>query len=187
MPFVYAGIVVLIVIIALVIFIATRPPNFHVERSAQINAPGDVVFSIINDLHQWGRWSPWDKRDPEMKKTYEGSASGPGSIYTWNGNKNVGEGRMTILDSKAGEFVSIKLEFIRPFPGTNQVTFKLAPSESGTRVSWIMDGKCNFIMKAFSLVMNMDKMIGKDFDEGLANLNNAAQADVQRLGGVVKV
>jgi hypothetical protein len=187
MPFLYAGLAVLVLILALVVLIATRPPAFHVERSAEINAPADVVFAIINDLHQWERWSPWDKRDPEMKRTYEGSPSGPGAIYAWNGNKNVGEGRMTIMDSKPGEFVSIKLEFIRPFAGTNQVRFQLAPSGTGTRVSWLMDGQLNFITKAFSLFMSMDKMCGKDFEDGLANLNAAAQADTQRLGGSVKV
>ncbi len=181
MPFVYTAIAVLAVLLALVAFIATRPPNLRVERSAQVDAPVDVVFSIINDLHQWGRWSPWDKRDPEMKKIYAGSESGPGAIYTWNGNKNVGEGRMTILESTPGELISMKLEFLRPFPATHQVTFELAPTDTGTRVRWIMDGKRNFLMKAFhtafSLFMNMDKMIGKDFEEGLANLNIAAQAD----------
>ena len=175
------GIVVVLIVAALV-FIAMRPDNCHVERSAQINAPPDLVFSIINDLHQWGHWSPWDKRDPDMKKTYSGPSEGPGAIYGWNGNKQVGEGRMTILESKPGELVSMKLEFFRPFAGTNQVKFTLAPSEGGTRVSWIMDGKYNFITKTMGLFMSMDKMIGTDFEQGLANLNTVAQAKAPSLG-----
>lgn len=168
--------VVVLVTIAAVAFIASRPAEFRYERSAQIDAPREVVFSIINDLHQWSQWSPWDKRDPNMVKTVEGPSSGPGSIYTWNGNGQVGEGRMTIVDSKTGEHVSIKLDFLRPFKASNDVTFKLVPTEGGTRMSWIMDGKKNFMMKGMSLVMNMDKMVGRDFEEGLANLNRVARA-----------
>jgi hypothetical protein len=111
-----------------------------------------------------------------MKKAFDGPAEGPGSVYTWNGNNEVGEGRLTIQESKPGELVRMKLEFSRPFKANNEVNFKLVPSEGGTRVSWIMDGKHNFIMKAMSLFMNMDKMVGTDFEQGLANLNTAARA-----------
>src|SRR5262249_18024792 len=163
-------------IVAALAFIATRPEDFRIERSARISAPPDAVFSIINDLRQWGRWSPYDKRDPNMKKTFEGPSAGPGAMYSWNGNNDVGEGRLTILESKPGELVSMKLEFSRPFKANNQVNFKLAPSDGGTRVSWIMDGKNNFITKAMSIFMDMDKMVGKDFEQGLANLNTLAQA-----------
>jgi Polyketide cyclase / dehydrase and lipid transport len=173
--------VVLVLIVAVLAFIATRPSNFIVERSAIISAPGDVVFGMINDFHQWGQWSPWDKRDLDMKKTYEGPSAGPGASYAWDGNKNVGMGRMTILDCKPGESVSIKLEFFKPFAGTNQTTFKLAPSGAGTRVNWSMAGKYNFMAKVFCLFMDMDKMVGKDFEQGLANLNTVAQAETQRL------
>ena len=114
-----------------------------------------------------------------MKKTFAGSNDGPGAIYTWNGNSQVGEGRLTIMESKPGELVSMKLEFSRPFKATNQVNFKLAPSEGGTRVSWIMDGTNNFMSKAMSLIMNMDKMVGKDFEQGLANLDTVAQAETR--------
>ena len=114
-----------------------------------------------------------------MKKTFEGPSAGPGAIYTWNGNNQVGEGRLTIVDSKPGELVSMKLEFSRPFKATNEVNFKLVPSEGGTRVSWIMDGKNNFMSKAMSVFMDMDKMVGKDFEQGLANLNTVAQADTR--------
>jgi carbon monoxide dehydrogenase subunit G len=173
--FIGIGVVVLLIIAALA-FIATRPEDFRVERSAQVDAPRDVVFSIINDLRQWGEWSPFDKRDPSMKKTFEGASSGLGAIYSWNGNSQVGEGRMTIVAIKPDELVSMKLEFSRPFKATNEVNFKLVPSEGGTRVSWIMDGKNNFMTKAMSLFMNMDKMVGKDFEQGLVNLDRVAQA-----------
>ena len=173
--FIGIGVVVLLIIAALA-FIATRPADFRIERSAQVDAPRDVVFSVINDLRRWSEWSPYDKRDPNMKKTFEGASSGPGAIYTWGGNNQVGQGRMTIVASKPGELVSMKLEFSRPFKCTNEVNFKLAPSGGGTRVNWIMDGKNNFMTKAISLFMNMDKMVGKDFEQGLVNLNSVAQA-----------
>jgi hypothetical protein len=168
--------IVVVLIIALVVFISMRPDRFHVERSARISAPADVVFPLINDFHQWVQWSPFEKLDANMKKTFDGSAFGPGASYSWSGNSNAGAGRSTILDSKAGEFVSIKLEMSKPFAATNQVTFKLAPDQAATQVSWIMEGKVNFIMKAFSLFMSMDAMVGKEFAEGLANLNRIAQA-----------
>jgi len=167
--------IVVVLILALIVFISMRPGSFRVERSAPIGAPADIVFPLINDFHQWVKWSPYEKFDPNMTKTFEGLAAGPGAIYSWSGNKHAGAGRTTILESKAGEFVSIKLEMFRPFVGTNQVTFKLEPSETGTRVRWIMDGKYNFMVKAISLFMNMDAMIGKEFEEGLANLNTVAR------------
>ena len=173
------GIAILVLIIAVVAFIATRPASFRIQRSAQVSAPPSVVFAIINDLHQWGRWSPYDKRDPNMKKTFGGPAEGPGAIYTWDGNNEVGEGRLTIQESKPGELVRMKLEFSRPFKATNEVNFKLEPCEGGTRVSWIMDGKNNFMTKAMSLIMNMDKMVGNDFEQGLANLDTVAQAETR--------
>jgi Polyketide cyclase / dehydrase and lipid transport len=180
-PTIVILVVVFVLIVALVAFISTRPGSFHIERSAQVSAPPGVVFSIINDLHQWGLWSPWDKLDPNMEKTYSGAPVGPGAVYAWTGNSKVGAGRNTLLESKADEFVSMKLEMFRPFACTNQVTFKLVPAEGGTRVSWIMDGKNNFMGKAVSLFMNMDALVGKNFEEGLAKLNTAAQAEAQRV------
>ena len=174
--YVTIAIVVVLLFVALVIFIATRSNTLHVERSALINAPADVVFGIINDLHQWGLWSPYDKRDPNMQKTFEGASVGPGASYAWNGNKEVGEGRLTIVDCTPGELVTMRLEFTRPFACQNRVDFKLVPAADGTRVSWIMEGKNNFISKAMSLIINMDKMVGTDFEQGLANLNSVAQA-----------
>lgn len=177
MPFLIAiGVVVLLMIAALA-FMATRPADFRIERSAQVDASRNVVFSIINDLRRWGEWSPYEKRDPNMKRIFEGPSSGPGAIYTWSGNNQVGEGRMTIVESRPGELVSMELEFSRPFKSTNEVNFELTASEGGTRVTWIMDGKNNFRTKAMSLFMNMDEMVGKDFEQGLANLNRVAWAE----------
>jgi hypothetical protein len=179
-PLLIAIVIAVVVIVAVVAFIATRPDSFRIQRSAPIKAPPDVVFSLINDFHEWAQWSPWEKLDANMKKTFEGPSAGPGAIYAWTGNKKVGEGRMTLLESKPGELVLIKLEFFRPFKATNQATFQLAPSEAGTQVAWIMDGKSNFMHKAMSVFMNLDALVGKDFEQGLANLNTAAQAETQR-------
>ena len=164
----------LAMLVALAAFIATRSDLLHVERSAQIDAPPEVVFAIINDLHQWDQWSPFN-RDPKMKTTFEGPAEGPGASYAWDGNSEVGAGRMTIKESKPGELVSMDLEFSRPFACKNVVDFKLEPAAGGTRVSWIMEGPTNFMSKAMSLFMDMDKMVGDDFEQGLANLNTVAQ------------
>ena len=134
-------VVVLVLIVAAIVFIATRPEGFRIERTAQIGAPPEDVFSIMNNLREWGRWSPYDKRDPNMKKTFEGPAAGPGATYTWNGNNEVGEGRMTIVNSKPGEVVTMKLEFSRPFKATNEVNFKLVPSAPGTGLAGSWTGR----------------------------------------------
>jgi len=175
------AIVILVLLVAAIIVIATRPAAFRVERSAQINAPPEIAFSLVNDLHQWSRWSPFEKLDLNMKKTFDGPDSGPGAISAWSGNNKAGEGRMTILESKPDELISIKLEFFRPFVCVNHVTFAFVPVPDGTRVSWIMDGNNNFVAKAFHLFMDMDEMIGKQFDEGLANLNAVAQKEPTKI------
>jgi hypothetical protein len=173
---IYIGIAIAVLIIALLVFIATRPADFRIERSAQMNASGDAIFSIINDLQQWGRWSPYDKRDPAMQKMYGGPPTGPGATYIWNGNNKVGEGQLTIVESKPGQLVSMKLDFTRPFKCSNRVNFTLAPVGTGTMVSWIMEGRNNFMAKTFSLIINMDKMVGTDFEAGLANLKSLVEA-----------
>jgi hypothetical protein len=175
------GVGIVLLIIAAIAFVATRPGRCHYERSAVVAAPPDAIFAIINDLHQWGRWSPYDKRDPNMKKSFAGPSSGPGAVYEWNGNKDVGEGRLTIEESRPGELVRMKLEFTRPFKCNNQVNFKLEPSPGGTRVSWIMDGTNNFIGKLMSVFMDMDKMVGSDFEQGLANLNRVVTAETSAV------
>jgi hypothetical protein len=169
------------IVLVLLVVIVTRPDDFHVERSAQIDASPEVVFAIVNNLHNWNEWSPYDKYDPNMKKTFSGPDTGPGASYAWSGNDNVGEGRMTIEESKPAELVGMKLEFIRPFAGINRVNFRIAPSEAGSRISWVMDGKNKFMSKAISLMMNMDTMVGKDFEQGLANLNKFALRETLRI------
>jgi uncharacterized protein YndB with AHSA1/START domain len=169
-------IAVVAVLLVLSVFIATRPAHFRVERSAQINAPSTTVFGLINDFHQWPKWSPWEKLDPAMKKTFSGAPAGTGAEYSWVGNDKAGEGRMTITDSKPSELVAMKLEFLKPFAATDQATFTLTPNSAGTEVHWSMEGDNGFLAKGFSLLMNMDQLVGKDFEEGLAKLNKLAQA-----------
>jgi hypothetical protein len=158
-------------------YVATRPDAYHVERSTTVDAPAATVFAQIDDLSIWKEWSPWEKKDPGMKRTFSATPSGVGATYSWEGNKDVGTGKMTITESKLGEKVSEKLEFIEPFHSVADVSFKMAAeSPTSTKVTWAMDGKHNFISKAFSVVKPMDGMIGKDFEEGLANLKKVAEA-----------
>jgi hypothetical protein len=170
-----------VAILALVGVIAAQPSTYRIERSATIAAPADVVFAQVNDFHKWGAWSPWDKLDPNQKVTFDGAGSGVGAKYAWSGNDQVGEGRMTIEESKAGELVRIKLEFIRPWESTSPTSFSFKTVEGGTQVTWAMEGTNNFVGKAFSLVMDMDAMLGKDFDKGLAAMKTAAEAEAKRL------
>jgi uncharacterized protein YndB with AHSA1/START domain len=164
------------VIVVLLIVIATRPSTFRVERSTRIAAPPDAVFGLVNDLHAWDRWSPWAKLDPNMKVTYGGPPSGLGATYAWAGNDKVGEGRMTITSARPGEEVVIRLEFLKPWASTNTASFRLAPDVGATKVTWAMEGHNGFLGKAASLFMDMDKMIGADFERGLAQLAATAEA-----------
>jgi hypothetical protein len=172
---------VLLVLVLLVggaaAYVATRPDAYHVERSATVDAPAATVFSQIDDFSVWKEWSPWEKKDPAMKRTVSTPPSGVGATYAWEGNKEVGKGKMTITDSRPGERVAEKLEFIEPFQSQAGITFTLAAeSPTTTKVTWAMDGKHNFISKAFSVIKPMDGMIGKDFEDGLANLKKVAEA-----------
>ncbi len=167
---------VLAVLLVLGVFIATRPAHFRITRSAQIHAPSAVLFPLINDFHRWPEWSPWDKLDPNMKKTYSGAPAGTGAVYAWAGNDKAGEGRMTITDSKPSQLVSVQLEFFKPFAATNRATFTLTPSAAGTQLTWSMEGDNGFMAKAFNVVMNMDSLVGKDFEQGLSNLDRIASA-----------
>jgi hypothetical protein len=158
-------------------YVATRPDAYHVERSTTVDAPAATVFAQIDDLSVWKEWSPWEKKDPAMKRTFSATTSGVGATYSWEGNKEVGKGKMSIVDSKPGEKVAEKLEFIEPFHSQADVTFTLqAESPTTTKVTWAMDGKHNFVSKAFSVVKPMDGMIGKDFEEGLSGLKKVAEA-----------
>lgn len=169
-----------VVLVALCGVIATRPSSFTVQRTATLKAPPDVAFALVNDFHHWGEWSPWDKLDPNQKRTFEGTIAGAGSIYGWSGNDQVGEGRMTIEESKANELVRIKLEFLKPWAATNSTTFAFTPAAEGVSVTWKMEGHNDFMGKAMSLFMDMDGMVGKDFENGLANMGKAAEAETQK-------
>jgi uncharacterized protein YndB with AHSA1/START domain len=170
------GIGVLALLVLLVVLIQSRPARFRIARSAVIGASAARVFLLLNDFHEWAKWSPWEKLDPALKKTFTGAASGVGASYSWVGNSKAGEGNMTITESKPNEQLSLDLEFLKPFPAKNKTTFKLSPAAGGTEVHWIVEGEHNFSGKAFALLVNMDRLLGKDFEQGLANLNSAAQS-----------
>lgn len=168
-----------VVVAALVLLLgiaATRPSHYHIERSATIAAAPATVFGLVNDLHRFPDWSPWQKLDPAMKITYGGPATGVGSGYYWLGNKQAGEGRMTITESTPDALVGMKLEFIKPFASVASTRLAFVPVEGGTRVGWAMDGENDLMSKVFCLFMDMDKMVGKDFEDGLANLARIAVA-----------
>lgn len=163
------------VLVLFVIIVAMQPAQYRVTRTATIPAAPAVVFDHVNDLHKWQAWSPWEKLDPAMKRTFEGPQSGTGASYGWVGNKEVGEGKMSITESRANELVRLKLEFIKPFASTALTEFTFKPEGDKTAVSWTMSGDKSFISKAFCLFMNMDKMIGGDFEKGFEGLKSVVQ------------
>ena len=165
-----------VVVAGLVVVIALQPADFRVSRTATIAAPAPVVFAQVNDFHNWTAWSPWAKLDPAMKQTYEGAAAGPGAVYAWVGNREVGEGRMTIVESRPSDLIRVKLDFVKPFAGTSVAEFTFRPEGDRTAVTWTMIGEKNFVAKAIHLVMNMDRMIGDQFDRGLAAMKTVAEA-----------
>jgi hypothetical protein len=138
--------------------------------------PAPTVFAQVNELRKWKAWSPWAKKDPNAKESYEGPAAGTGAIMSWAGNNEVGEGRMTIVESRPAELVRFKLEFFKPFAATNTAAFEFRPEGQGTRVTWTMNGRNNFIGKAMCLVFDMDKMVGGDFEQGLAGIRQIVEA-----------
>jgi Polyketide cyclase / dehydrase and lipid transport len=159
-----------LLLIALAVVIALQPADFRITRNTTIAAPAAVVFANVNDFRKWEAWSPWAKLDPSMKVAYDGPARGPGMIYTWSGNNKVGQGRMTIIESRPDDLVRIELEFLKPMAATNKTEFTFTPAGNQTAVNWTMTGTNNFFGKAFALFMNMDKMVGKDFENGLAQM-----------------
>lgn len=166
----YILIAVAVIVVGFIVVVLLQPPDFRIQRTATINAAPADVFAQVNNFHPWEAWSPWAKLDPAAKSTFEGPAAGVGAIFTWSGNNKVGEGRMTIEESRPSELIRIKLEFLRPFKATNTAEFTFKPEGSQTVVNWSMFGKYNFMSKAFCLFMNMDKMVGGDFEKGLANM-----------------
>ena len=170
-----AGVLVLLVAVA-----ATRPSAYHVERKLAVAAPPELVFGVLNDLHQFAGvlvlfGSPWEKLDPSMQKTFEGPAAGVGQSYAWNSNKEVGKGKMTIEESVPGYKVGIKLEFVKPMASTATCALTLAGTPTGSVVTWSMDGNHNFIGKAFGMFMDMDNMLGTDIEKGLVQLQTVAE------------
>ncbi len=174
--FTYILIALAAVVLLFLAIVAMQPAEFRVTRTATINAPPADVFPHVNDLHKWEAWSPWARLDPEMKLTYDGPAEGAGASYAWSGNNKVGEGRSTIMESRPNERVRLKLEFIRPFAGTNDVEFTFRPEGDQTSVTWDMQGRNNFMSKAFCVFVNMDKLVGGDFEKGLAQLKAVVEA-----------
>ncbi len=169
------ALIIAIAVFALLAFAATRPDNFRVERQTTIKAPPDRIFPLISDFHKWSEWSPWEKIDPTMTRTFTGTASGKGAVYAWAGSGKAGAGRMEILDAPPSSRVQIKLDFIKPFEGHNTAEFTLKPVGADTQVSWVMYGPAPFISKLMGIFFNMDKMIGADFETGLSNLKTAAE------------
>ncbi len=168
-------IVIVVAIVAVLAFAATRPGDFVVTRTAQINASPEKLEAMVSDFRQWGAWSPWEKIDPGMKRTYGGPASGVGSTYAWVGDDKVGSGGMEITKVARGREVIFDLHFIKPFRADNVGRFTFEPQGAGTKVTWSMSGKNPYVAKLMGLVFNMDQMIGKDFETGLANMKAAAE------------
>jgi hypothetical protein len=169
-------IALVVIVVGLVAVIALQPARYRVSRSTTIAAPAPVVFAQVNDFHRWTAWSPWEKIDPAMKRTYEGPPAGVGASYTWVGSGEVGEGRMTIVESRPSDLIQVKLEFVKPFAGTSVAEFSFKPDGERTLVTWSMTGDKNFIAKAIHLVMSMDRMIGDQFEKGLAAMKTVAEA-----------
>jgi uncharacterized protein YndB with AHSA1/START domain len=167
--------VVVVLVVAVVVVAALRPDEFSVQRSVSIKAPPEKIYPMLVDFRQWPAWSPWEKLDPEMKRTLSGAASGPGAAYAWQGSSKVGAGRMEIKDVAAPSKVEIQLDFIKPFEGHNVTDFTLVPRGDATEVTWLMHGPAPFVSKLMGLFVDMDKMIGKDFETGLANLKAASE------------
>ena len=168
--------IVLVVLIAGVLAVAaTKPDTFRVQRATSIKAPPEKIFPLINDYHNWSSWSPYEKKDPAMKRTFSGAANGKGSVYEWEGNSDVGAGRMEITDTSPPSKVTLKLDFVKPFETHNIVEFRLEPKSDSTEVTWDMHGPAPFISKVMQVFFSMDNMVGKDFETGLANLKAVAE------------
>ena len=162
------------------VIVATRPSEFRIERATTIAAPAPVVFAQVNDFHKWEAWSPWAKLDPQVKNSYEGAPAGQGAVFAWAGNDKVGEGRMSITDSRPNELIRIKLEFRKPFAATNTAEFAFKPDGDRTAVKWNMFGHNNFMSRAVFLFVDMDKALGGEFEKGLAAMKAAAEASAKK-------
>jgi uncharacterized protein YndB with AHSA1/START domain len=169
-----AGVVV-IAVAALLAYAATKPDTFQVTRALDIEAPPETIFAILTDFRRSIEWSPYEKKDPDMKRVYAGAEKGKGAVYEWDGDKNVGAGRLEIVDVAPPNKVTVSLQMIRPFAANNIVDYIMEPTGSATRVSWNMHGPMPYLAKVMSTFFDMDKMVGKDFEEGLASLKTLAE------------
>jgi uncharacterized protein YndB with AHSA1/START domain len=165
----------LVAVAAVLVLAATKPDTFVVQRTASINAPPEKIFPLINDFDNWASWSPYEKKDPAMKRTRSGAASGRGSVYAWEGDKNVGKGRMEIAEASPPSRITLKLDFEKPFAAHNIVDFTLEPKGQTTSVTWAMHGPVPYLAKIVHVIFNMDRMVGQDFEAGLANLKALAE------------
>lgn len=168
--------VIAVMIVAVLVIAANKPAEFRVERSREIAAPPERILAVIEDFRQWMQWSPYEKKDPNSKRTYSGAEKGRGAVYAWNGNRDIGAGRMEILEMTA-QLVRIKLEFFKPMHATSTAEFTLAPAGNGTRVTWAMIGNMNFVCKVISVFVDTDKMCGPDFARGLEAMEAAVTGE----------
>jgi uncharacterized protein YndB with AHSA1/START domain len=168
-------IVAAVLIAAVLVFAATKPDTFRIQRRTSIKAPPEKVFALINDFRNWESWSPWEKMDPAMRKTHSGPTMGRGAVYEWAGNKKVGKGRMEIIESSPSSRIMIQLDFIEPFEAHNMAEFSLKAERDFTSITWAMYGPTSYMAKLMGLFLNMDNMIGKDFETGLSNMKTAAE------------
>lgn len=171
---IFAG-VIAVALVVILVAASTRPDSFQVQRAAAIQAPPEKIFPLIEDFRAWGGWSPWEKKDPAMKRSFSGPATGKGAIYAWEGNSEVGQGSMEIVEDTPPSKLVLNLDFVKPFEGHNVVTFTLVPQGEATNVTWTMTGASKFITKVIGLFCDMDAMIGKEFETGLANLKTLAE------------
>lgn len=169
------AIAVVVLVAGVLGFAATKPDTFRIERSATIKAKPEAVYALIHDFHKWEAWSPWEKMDPAMKRSFSGPAQGKGAVYTWDGNDHAGAGSMEIKAAEASKHVGIDLSFTRPMQSASQVDFNLEPQGETTKVTWAMSGPMPFVSKVMCVFMDMDKMIGPDFEKGLAAMKTAAE------------
>ena len=175
-------IVLAVIIVMFVVIVAMRPDAFRVTRTATIPGPAAVVFEHVNDLHKWEAWSPWARLDPAAKTSYEGQPAGVGAVFHWDGNNDVGAGSMKITESRPNELIRFDLEFVKPFKGNNTAEFTFKSEGDQTVVTWSMAGKYNFITKAIGLFMDCDKMVGGQFEQGLANLRSVVEKTAKWAG-----
>jgi len=167
--------VVVLALAAVLILAASKPDTFKVQRRAVIKAPPEKIYPLLSDFQRWGAWSPWEKKDPSMKRSFGGPKEGKGSSYAWDGDRNVGEGRMEIVEATAPSKVALKLDFMKPFEAHNKVQFDLIPKGELTEVVWDMQGPVPYVAKIMHVFINMDRMVGADFEAGLANLKTLAE------------